>query len=146
MLRLTIKFYLSILLMMSMTASLFIKLEAITLESFSSDAKPFIFSDSTHLKIKNCEVGDVAEKLQTINEDLQARFSVQPLTNDEISRIYDVQFKQLSTMMICNFQAANLGITQLPAIVLNHHYVIYGQQNIDLAVQEYQDYVERQHV
>jgi hypothetical protein len=81
-----------------------------------------------------------------MNQDLREQMAIHPMCPAEIRRRYLAQFKGLSRRVICQFEAAKLGVTQLPAIVINHQYVIYGQQNIDSGVNEYQAFLERDHV
>lgn len=90
---------------------------------------------------------DKAGKIKAaINQDLKAQMVVKNMSASEITARYENQFKSVSINMICQFEAAKLGVESLPAIVINHQYVIYGQQNIDSAVHEYQAYLERDHV
>lgn len=81
-----------------------------------------------------------------INDDFKKQMSANQISISDIHSHYENQFKALSKNVICQYKAAKLGVVYLPAIVINRQYVIYGQQNINSAIQEYQAYLERDHV
>lgn len=90
---------------------------------------------------------DKGEKIKTdLNQDLKAQMVTKQMSASDITACYENQFKALSNNVICQYEAAKLGVETLPAIVINHRYVIYGQQNINSAIEEYQAYLERDHV
>lgn len=90
---------------------------------------------------------DKAKKIKiAIEQDLRTQMAVKEMSGSEIAARYENQFKALSESFICQYKAAESGVERLPAIVINHRYVIYGQPNIDLAAEEYQAYLERDHV
>ena len=116
---------------------------AMTVEYFGLSNQPPIDSAKTPLV---CLL-DKPEKIKTaINQDLKEQMEEKQMSASDITQRYKSQFKALSNHVICQYEAAKLGVESLPAIVINHRYVIYGQQNIDLAIQEYQAYWEREHV
>ncbi len=118
--------------------------------SFAMSVQYFGLSD--HPPINNIKKASVClldktEKMKAaINQDLKAQMAVKNMSTSEITARYENQFKAISKNMICQYTAAKLGVESLPAVVINDQYVIYGQQNIDSAVQEYQAYLERDHV
>ncbi len=81
-----------------------------------------------------------------IYQDLKKQRALKQMSASDITARYENQFKAVSKNVICQYEAAKLGVTSLPAIVINHRYVIYGQYNIDSGVREYQAYLERDHV
>ena len=60
------------------------------------------------------------------------------LTRDAIKENLHPDFEKLSQLAICKQQARTLGITKLPAIVFDNHYVVYGQTDIYTARHLYQ--------
>ena len=116
---------------------------AMSVQYFGLSGKPPI--DNTN-NASVCLLGKAGKMKAAINQDLKAQMAVKNMSASEITARYETQFKAISKNMICQFKAAKLGVESLPAIVINHQYVIYGQQNIDSAVQEYQAYLERDHV
>ena len=93
-----------------------------------------------------CLLDTTGKIKDAINQDLKAQMAVKNMSASEITARYENQFKAVSKNVMCQYIAAKLGVESLPAIIINHQYVIYGQQNIDSAVQEYQVYLERDHV
>ncbi len=83
---------------------------------------------------------------QAINDALRKQRAAHPMSEADIKARYATQFRVLSKNSVCQFEAAQLGVTQLPAMVINHQYVIYGQQNVDAGVKEYHAYLERDRV
>ena len=92
---------------------------------------------------KLCSLDAAKNVLSSINNDLknQSPDSIQFVKNK-----YAVQFKLISDSMLCQYQAKKLGITQLPAVVYNNQYVVYGQASVSTAVQEIKAYLGEQHV
>lgn len=116
---------------------------AMTVQYFGLTTEPPIQSTKTAL-VCLLDKGDQIKS--AMNQDLKMQMKTQPMSASEITERYATQFRSLSKKVICQFEAAKLGVTRLPAIVINHQYVIYGQQNIDSAIREYQAFLEREHV
>ena len=92
---------------------------------------------------KVCILDDANQLLATINNDLKNQPNI---SKEIIAKNYAAQFQKISNSMVCQTQAAQLGITQLPAVVLNDHYVVYGQTSMHTALLEIQAFKEAQHV
>lgn len=56
------------------------------------------------------------------------------------------EFDLLTYETLCQYEAIKLKVKQLPAIVFNKRYVVYGQRNIAQAINEFKNYQERDHV
>ncbi len=90
---------------------------------------------------------DRSEHLKkVINAGMSKQMAIRDMNKAAIIQRYSGQFKALSKSTVCQFEAAKLEVMKLPAIVINHQYVIYGQQNITAAVHEYKAYLECCHV
>jgi hypothetical protein len=56
---------------------------------------------------------------------------------DEMQQFMNEQdYKDLSTVMTCSYQAALMGVQKLPAVVVDQKYVVYGNTDMTGAVQE----------
>ena len=116
---------------------------AMTVQYFGLTTQPSV----QNTKTTSVCLLDKADQIKTaINQDLKKQMATRSMSATNITQRYSKQFKALSNNVICQYEAAKLGVTRLPAIVINHRYVIYGQQNIDSAIREYQAYLERDHV
>ena len=116
---------------------------AMSVQYFGLSSKPPI-GNTNNASV--CLLDKAGKMKAAMNQDLKAQMAVKNMSASEITARYETQFKAVSKNVICQYIAAKLGVESLPAIVINHQYVIYGQQNIDSAVQEYQSYLERDHV
>jgi integrating conjugative element protein (TIGR03757 family) len=58
--------------------------------------------------------------------------------NDMTSPDYMTQYQKIGDSMQCSWNASLMGITQLPAIVFENNFVIYGQTNVDEALHQFQ--------
>lgn len=116
---------------------------AMMIQYFGLTTKP----PMQNTKTKSVCLLDKANQIKTaIKQDFKKHMAIRPMNASDITERYSKQFKALSESVICQYEAAKLGVTRLPAIVINHRYAIYGQQNIDSAIREYQAYLERDHV
>jgi hypothetical protein len=62
---------------------------------------------------------------------------VTPCYVDEMQQFMNEQdYKDLSTVMTCSYQAALMGVQKLPAVVVDQKYVVYGNTDMTGAVQE----------
>lgn len=96
------------------------------IQAFSISSSPFINTGN----ITPCYLDIAGSATNQINHDIQNQSNVHA---DHLKTQYADQFNQISQSMICRFQAKVMGITQLPAIVFNQKYVIYGMHNIQRA-------------
>lgn len=116
---------------------------AMTIQYFGLTTQPPVQST----KASSVCLLDKADQIKTaINQDFKKNMAIRSMNAPDITGRYEKQFKALSESVICQYKAAKLGVSRLPAIIINHRYVIYGQQNIDSGVREYQAYLERDHV
>lgn len=86
-----------------------------------------------------CYLDIASSDTNKINSDIQNQSNI---NTDHLKTKYANQFNQISQSMICQFQAKEAGIKQLPAIVFNNRYVIYGIHNIQRAKLLFENYQE----
>ncbi len=101
-----------------------------TLQLFSVSNRPFV---GAGLALTPCYVDQAGFLLAKINQSLQA---------EGAHRISSADLNALSKAALCGYQAEQLGVEKLPAIVFDKHYVIYGLVDVMQATRLYQTYRE----
>lgn len=76
-----------------------------------------------------------------LNQTLQKNPRWSHLPPSILVKRWRSQFVAVSAAQQCLFEAVHLGVTELPAVVINRRYVIYGERNIEKAKQTYQDFL-----
>ena len=92
--------------------------------------------------VQVCYLDSATSMLQGINTELSHSQNNDP---NMIASQYATQFQAISDSVLCQVQAEQLGITQLPAVVMNDEYVVYGQTSVTAAVQEIRGSMGAQH-
>lgn len=104
---------------------------------FSTSKQPFV---NNHSDQKPCYL-DLKHKVQRkLNKALRGQHHINKAT---IKKRYKQQIQSMSHAYVCQIKAKHLGVKHLPAIVFNHHYVVYGTTDVGKAQQWYRDYKER---
>ncbi len=117
---------------------------AMTVTYYSIDSIAF---EGNAANARICYLNAPQDTLQSVQANMSDNAAaLKGMSKDQIAATYHGQFQAIGQGMICQFDAAKLGVSQLPAVVIDGQYVIYGQQDIDMAIREYQEYLERQHV
>tara|TARA_B100001996_G_C18411828_1_gene497203 strand:- start:147 stop:542 length:396 start_codon:yes stop_codon:yes gene_type:complete len=96
---------------------------------FTLSNRPF---EGAELLSKPCYVDQAGRLLAAMNH----------AQSEGAHRIAKADLKALSQAALCDYQAEQLGVQKLPAIVFDHHYVIYGQVDVMQATRVYQTYRE----
>lgn len=86
-----------------------------------------------------CDLSDYHDTLAQRNQQLKMNHVIDP---QQLSEQYQHEFKKISNSYLCQYQAKILGISKLPAIVFNQKYVVYGQTDVLIALQQYRQYVK----
>lgn len=105
------------------------------IQAFGVSRNPFINSGN----VTPCYLDIANSDTNKINLDIQNQ---QNINVDSLKIKYSGKFKAISQSMICQFQAKEAGIKQLPAIIFNDRYVIYGVRNIQRAKLLFENYRE----
>jgi len=86
-----------------------------------------------------CVLDGAEGRMQAVNQSLKASG---PQDKAAINARYGQDFQAMSAQQVCRFRAASLGITQLPAVVIDQHYVIYGDTDMAESLNRYHHYRE----
>jgi hypothetical protein len=112
-------------------------LAAVKIEAFSITAIPFVFPVKNQQKITACYLDEYTNQQQKLNAAFKNYQNPEP---PELTQENYQQLQKMSDSLLCSTRAKILGINKLPAIVFNDQYVIYGEQDLGKAIEEYQDY------
>ena len=108
--------------------------------AYGLSTNPFIGNtQNIQKKIQICYLDEYDISLAAVNNDLRNYHNPNPpsLTAEE-----QAKFKAISHSLLCRYQAKELGIKKLPAIVFGAKNVIYGERDLNKALEEYQDHAK----
>lgn len=80
---------------------------------------------------QRCNVDDASNLQQELNQQLT---TINPHDNTAIQLLVSQYAPELMSAMNCLVLAKQLGITKVPAIVVNHHAVVYGEHDVSTAI------------
>ena len=89
-----------------------------------------------------CVLGDYQQALQAIKE--KEVTALREGGVDAFKQAIKPLSQKLSQLITCASQAYSLGVKSLPAIVFDHHYVVYGDQSVGAANLHLNDYFKEQ--
>ena len=92
-------------------------------------------------QVKVCLLDQGRQLQHEMNQYLQHSVQPQSLASKQGLSSYQAQFQLIAQDVCCRFLAAKIGIKALPAMVINQKYVIYGQRDMAIALQEYKERV-----
>lgn len=133
------KILLVVFVLMANTA--FASYDAVQLFGISSQPFSGNLSDITP-----CYLDIVQTRPQLLNEKINQQITSKAQFNEkQFIDQYRSDFEVISHSYLCQFKAKQIGISELPAIVFDGHYVIYGINNVDEARQVYKLYQRSNH-
>ncbi|OGT35659.1 MAG: hypothetical protein A3F11_07065 [Gammaproteobacteria bacterium RIFCSPHIGHO2_12_FULL_37_14] len=118
-----------------LTFGYFTVANANSIQAYGVSSSPFVNTGN----VMPCYLDIASSDINKINSDIQNQ---QNINVDSLKTKYTDQFKAISQSTICQFQAKETGIKQLPAIIFNNRYVIYGVHNIQRAKLLFESYQE----
>lgn len=114
-----------------MTTNSWIKVLLLLPLSALADVQAFTTTDQPFSNpipnVTPCLVDQGGQGFQEINS---------PIGQNNLSTLSPADLKTLTDTMNCTFQAASLGITKVPAVVVDQKYVVYGNTDMTEAVTE----------
>jgi len=105
--------------------------DATQIQAFGLSTHPFMNATP---QTRICYVDLYQTTMNVINAQLKQEGTVNA---KKIQQQFGQQFSAIGKDFQCLYQAKQLGITFVPAIVFNGHFVIYGEVNMDFALEDY---------
>ena len=112
------------------------KINALSISAYSISTQPFLPNNDG---VVPCYLDLRTADLKVINNSMREQSNINIA---EIKMQYQNFFKSISQSTICAFNAKELGIQKLPAIVFNQKYVVYGINDISQAKSVFLNYQE----
>ncbi len=94
-------------------------------------------------KVQVCLLDQGQQLKARLNDQLRAWHQQGGLTPQQLASLTPA-FHQLEAVQACQWQASQDGLTQLPAVVINHRWVVLGERNVQDALAIYER-AQRQH-